>query len=437
MDYKIIEKVIKSNADRNNEMEIRRKYYASEHIPAELLLPRKDGRPKTISITNMVKYATSFYCGYILKNNVKYLSRYPDSNDESLDNLDIIYDNSNIKNNDLMNFKNALLYGFGIETANIENGEIYFTSHNPKDWYFVFDDKNKIVFAFSKIKLSENTFFNGEILDKETTIYYLYDADKITVLDNNFKTISSQEHFFGQIPVIVYKINNESSSFFDNAVLNHIDQLDILSSTVCDDVKFSCDSFLRVSGIDPKGLMQKDNDGLMVMQKLKDVGILGLPEGGSADFIFRKIDTDKFRFAITNAREEIYRMLSLPDLVDKMNGHVALNSISGVALKLMFQPMEQKASEFCNYLLDGYKKRIELINRYNILLDKPILQDIDIKFSFNLPENNIELMQNINTLATLMSAKDRLSLLPFIDNAEIVHYNKQLEKESEKEELSK
>lgn len=424
-----IKKIIKKYESEKADMRLRKEFYDGKHVPSELRERRIDGRKKTISVNTMVKNACDMYSGFIFKNKVKYEPRYVDTDTEGLDFFEAYKNDNNLEINDTKLFEDALLYGYGVEVANLESGTITFRTYDPKTWFFIFDENNNIKKAINEIIIPEYTYFRDEIIDKELKLYYVYDDQNITIYDKDESELEVIPHNFGEIPVNIYKISQEAKSFFSTACLVLCEQYDILSSAMCDDVKYAIDAFLFLKNVDISKLLSLGEDGLAAIQKLKEAGIMTGGENSDAEFLIRKIDTEKFRFALTHIRESIHRTLALPDLVDKLSGQQALNSISGVALSLMFLPMMQQAEVFFNYFREGVKKRIRLINRYLDLIGIPLVEDINIKVHFNLPQNNIEWMQNINNLESLISARDRLSLLPFVDNPDILAYNKEKEQE--------
>jgi SPP1 family phage portal protein len=424
-------KQIINNCEKIGKSDIHRikTYYDSCYYPKELALGRLDGRPRTRSYTNFIRYATSFYCGFCFKNKAKYISKYADTNKESLKQLDYMYRVNNLELGDLNNFRSALLYGYGVEIVSVENQELKIKSVPSEKVWFINDEDKNIKIAIYKVEIPAFSYYSGEFYDQDTVFYYFYDDETIKILDKDGNVLSESAHVFGQIPVIVYRINDQYSTFYSQSLLEQCDQYSVVSSALIDDIKHSADNYLVVKGMDIKSFTQKDKNNFSTYSKLKELGYVSLPAGASAEYISRNIDTDKYISALTNIRENIFRMLSIPDLIDKQSGSQALNSVSGTALRLLFLSMELQASEFIKYFVDGLYKRISLINRYLSLYNMEEILDIDIKIEYNIPNNEIELLQYTNSLKTLMSTKDILSKLKFIDNPEIAYDNFLKEKE--------
>jgi SPP1 family phage portal protein len=323
---------------------------------------------------------------------------------------------------------------------------VIINNFEPLNWVPVQDESDKLVAAIYKAIVEPYTYYKGELLEEELTLYYHYDESMVHI----YKAVKNQKtgkielnleeeytHGYGVVPVIFFKTSKEFKSFFDESFLIQNDLYDVLSSAMVDDVKYAIDALLLIKGLDYTKLMAKGKDNVSVIQTLKSVGLFPIPKEADASFLTRNIDTEKFRFALKVCRENIHRMANCPDLVDKLNNEGSVNVTSGIALRLLFQGMEQQGSQFKKYFEEGLRKRIDLVNSIWSKLRFPILQDIQIEFKENIPINEIEIVNSIRQLDGLLAKKDQIALLPFISNPDIALYNLQEEQKNNPQETEK
>jgi SPP1 family phage portal protein len=418
----------------------KRKYYklrddvlAGKHIPYELIHDRIDGRPRTIVRSGHIMLsAISIYSGFALSYSPSYVSLYKsEQNDLALDALDQLYVDQSIALCDFQHFSHAMIYGSSIEYINYQDGEIKFRAEDPRNWVIIRDQYDSIKMAIKKVTYEKNTYLDGEVLEKEKTEYHAYTDDTYDIYDDKGVLLSSTPNPMGEIPIIVFQLTKDALSLFDDSFFELCKQHEIVTSALIDHTKYAISTKLAVEGLDYTMLLDRNQNGLAVIQVLNELGIFPVPSGGSAQFLTRQIETEHFRMALNTIRENIYRLLSLPDLTEKVTGSVALNSISGVALRLLFLPMDYKCSEFEKYFILGLKNRVEKINRYWSLTGGPNLINYSIKLNRNFPQNVIETYNSAKSLVDILAVKDIIKLLPGIDNPELAYYNLLEEKKEE------
>lgn len=161
-------------------------------------------------------------------------------------------------------------------------------------------------------------------------------------------------------------------------------------------------------------------------QALKDNRILGLPEGGKAEYIVKNLDESGADTLRKNISADIHKFSKTPDLTDETFG----NAPSGVSIlyKLLAFEQNTKVKErlFENILkqrFDIYSGTLKKLSKMNEIVNS---SDIDVIFKRALPKNDFETSQMINNLEGLASSETLIGQLSFVNDA-----SKEVEKAKE------
>ena len=253
-----------------------------------------------------------------------------------------------------------------------------------------------------------------DVVTKQTTrTVEVYEKGTITV----YKSIGGDpgafgepeitEHFFGDVPVVVYK-NNLFGYGDAEPVLSLIDAYDRMQSDGLNDQDYFSDAYLALYGV---GDIDDDK-----AKNMKRDRMLLMPDGSKAEWLIKQ-QSDATPQNIKNSlREDIHRFSGCPDMSDeKFAGNV-----SGVALRyklLMFEDIAGiKEREFKR----GLQRRLELLCNFWQVKGKPKWDWRWMKISFHraLPQNLLELSQVIVNLSDVVSDETKRELLPLdIDEA--------------------
>jgi len=406
-------------------------YFKGQQSIAELEGPRIDGRVKTKAITNWVKYVVQTHVGFLLSNDLNYMTSEGES-EAGVDELARIYRLNALPSKDAQLLSDAILYGKGVEVMSYDGTEIRFSRGNPANWAVIEDEMGNIVYAIHKFIIKKGSVFAGLVVSEEREVYRVYDKDNVKIFekkkDSTGKRIlmeaDSYPHEYPSIPVIVYRATNSGDSFISDALLKQCDTYDITRGASADEIAHNVDSLMLMKGVDPEPLMEKDGQGVTVWERLKQMGLYCLPadeEGnyGDAEYLSRDVNVDKFRFDLTVTRASIHIMGAVPDLDETIGGNDGtITNISGVALQLLFYSMEMQSSEFRRNFELGLRQRIEMVNAINSSLLRPLVGNYSINFNPALPRNLVELMQSMPHVAGVISQRDKLELLPNIKDIE-------------------
>ncbi len=406
-----------------------RAYQRGKQTIPELLKRRLDGRMKSIVKTNWVKYAQRMHTGFLTSNEVNYTVPGVASS-PGIDELRSVYEANRLHALDTSHFANALLFGRSIEVHSFDGQQIKISKTNPENWVLCHDDSGEIVGGLYRAVLDPWTWHDGRLLEEKKVIYTWYDAEKIVVFEEirevgketQITQFSLTGHSYGRVPFVIFEVDEEGESFFSEAFLTQCDVYDVTRSSLTDDIKHNVDSLLKLKGVKFEPLLEKDKQGRSVMEKLKEMGLLPIPADAEAEYLTRVVDVEKFRFDLKVTRASIHLMACIPDLDETIGGNEGtITSISGIALKLMFQSMIQQSAEFEKHFVGGLRDRVELINAVNAKRNRPVLENYQVKLSRNIPANEIEFMQYISNLKGIVSRKDLLRILPQVQDVERSH----------------
>jgi SPP1 family phage portal protein len=400
----------------------RSQYFHATHTVADLVAPRIDGRAKTQDKTNWVRYIIQRHAGFLTSRPVTYLPSGDDPRD-GVNYLAKIYRERNLAANDGHLLSDALLYGKGIELFTMQGtGTPIIRACDATEWRIIRDESLEIVAALRRTEIQKGTYYRGALLAANRVVFTVYTDSEIiryeTAKDaigkSTMREFDREPHKWGVVPVVEYTALRNGESFISDALLRKCDNYDISRSALIDDIKHNVDALLVTEGIDYTQLLEKDDHGRSVLEKLKAVGLLPLPKDAKASYLQRVVDIEKFRFDQKTTRAEIHLMGCLPDLDETIAGNDGtITSISGVALKLMFQLMLEQSAEFSRNFERGLRRRIELID-IPMRFDAPKIGDVQIQMNSSLPFADTEFLQYLPNLDGLLTREDKLRLLPFV-----------------------
>lgn len=421
----------------------RRRYFKGEHIPSSLAGTRLDGREKTRLNTNWTARAARYHTGFLTSHPVTYVSNNSPQ-DPSLSAYEAFYLEQGLAGADTEHMRNALLYGYSPEVVTGAGSTNIVTTYWPWDFTFIHDETGQVAAAIQRIVIEPNTINNGTFMAKASVLFRLYDDQKILTYESksnaaaslntghrdsghpyettaeNLMLIDQEEHYFGAVPVVAYEVTEDADFFLSDAFFRQVDAWDTTRSSLSDDIKHNVDSLLKLSNFNYQSVLQKDSKGRMVLEKMKEIGILPVPEGGDASYISRNVDIEKFKYDLAVTRLCIHIMAAIPDLEEatlgSMSGGSTITNISGVALKLLFHDMVQTSYDFEKNLTKGLRRRVKLWNSHAVKLGRSVVEDYTIKFTRNLPFNDTELLQYLTNMKEVLAVEDILRLLPWVEN---------------------
>ena len=378
----------------------RKNYYDGKH---QILNKTYKDKTKTCNriVTNFCKVIVDAYGGYICGKPISYTSNEDISAIQEV----INYNDANAE--DVQLLTDALIYGVAYELQWLDSySQVRFATVNPMNAFCIYDntlDKELLYFV---------RWYKEDNFD-DTDVYYfnVYSKDVIRTYKSSgisgaLSLVDEQIHYHKDVPVSVFKLNEDGVNIFDNiTTLN--DAYNELISCEVDDYSGWCDAYLTLTSAD---INAED------IQTMKENRVLVLPEGASASWLTKNASNTQIVNMLDNIKKNIYRVANCPDMSDE---NFAGGVSSGVSISFKLTNFENVSSGIVARMTKAIQRRIELIsNILELKATDTIWRDINISFTRNLPVNTQETVQLVNSLHGIVSDKTLLAQIPFVDDVE-------------------
>lgn len=359
-------------------------------------------KPNNKIANSYASYITDTLVGYFMGKPVSY-----NANDDTvLEELNMIFEYNDEADENTELAKNASIYGVAYEMLYMSEEEVRFKSLDPKQCIPIFDDTiDSNLLAF--IRYYDNY---DVVQDKTTTIIELITDTTITRYQcgnnySNFTLLDSYKHYFGMVPIAIFKNNEEELGDFET-VISLIDAYDKLESDSLNDFEYFVDAYLALYGFtaEPEDI-----------QQMKENRVLLMDEGTSAEWLTKNVSDNNIENIKNRIDADIHKFAKCPNMADK---EFASNA-SGVAIKFKLLGTENKVSIKERKFKRGLQQRLELLATINgVLSDGFDWRSVDIVFSRNIPSNDTDIANMVNTLSGIVSEETLLAQLPFIENVQ-------------------
>ena len=373
-------------------------YYNGKHI---ILQKTYNDASKECNhiVTNYCKIITDTYAGYICGKPITY-----SSNDDITDIQEVI--NYNDSNAEDMNWvTNALIYGVGYELKWLDKyAQVRYSQVHPTNCFAIYDntlDCELLYFVrwYEADSISDTETYIVEVYDSEKKVRY-----KTRSLGSSLDYIDEAPHYFGDVPVSVFSLNEDQESIF-NSIISLNDAYNELQSSEIDDFNAWVDAYLVLKGVDA------DAEDIAAM---KENRVLVVPADASAEWLTKNANDTQIVNMLDNIKKNIFKVTACPDMADE-----TFLAQSGTALAYKLVGFENVASSIVARFTKAIQRRIELIcNVLNLKASEAVWRDININFVRNLPVNLTEVIQLVNNLKGSVSDATLLSQLPFIDDTQ-------------------
>lgn len=429
----VIEKKIRNfeNSDKWYRLNLLYEYYRGNHKITQMQKP--DGKPNNKLVINHAKSIVTNTTGYFLGKPIAYKA-----NDESLDEQiqDIIDYNDDAAVNISIG-KNLSVFGIAAELLYIDADlKIRYAKINPMQlivgtsanlddaieyairWYDERDDNN----ARTR---------HVEVYDTEKISYYATDKNGNALHPEVPQGASGsvEPHYFGQVPVNVYKNNEDETGDFEG-VISLIDAYNTMQSESVNDYQKFADAILVLKNHKLPTKLNPET-GKMEEVEMRDVSVLNMYEDGDASYLVKQVNDAYVENIKTRIHDDIYIASNTLD----MNDQAFAGNASGVAISYKLMPFENRVAETERYFVKGLQRRLELICAIlNLRGGQYDYRDIDFTFTRNIPANVADIVTENTQLQGQVSKKTLLSRLPFVTDpdAEL----EQLEKEQGQYDMS-
>ena len=361
-------------------------------------------KPCSKTIINYCKDIADSYCGYLASPG--YISY--SSNEDIEEVMDILrYNDYQAEDSDFL--LNALVYGTAAELMYTDNaGKVRFRLINPTQCFGVYDDSLTGDLLYFVRMYKVNDWDNSDTYNVD--VYSDYDVKHYTMSGMNgfISFVSEEPHFFAQCPANIFHLPDEKSIF--DCILSLQDAANELVSSEIDDYSAFCDAYLALVGVDA------DSEDIATMKINR---VLVLPEGAEASWLTKNANDAQVENLLKRIHDSIYRVAHCPDFSsDTFVGGVS----SGVAIRYRLTGMETRAAKVAAEMKKALQRRVEIISGIaSLKLGEEVFRDIKIDFKRNIPSDNSEIINLVNSLKGVVSDATLLGMIPFVDdvNAEL------------------
>ena len=316
--------------------------------------------------------------------------------------------------------KNASIYGVAYEMLYLseEDKMIRFKSLNPKEVIPIFDktvEQNLLAvmrYYEDYDYVEDNTYTIVEVIDSKMVRRYK--------LDTGLSLLEEYPHYFSMVPVAIFKNNEDETGDFEQ-VISLIDAYDKMESDSLNDFEYFVDAYLALYGFtaDAEDIAQ-----------MKENRVLLMDEGTSAEWLIKQTSDAYVENMKNRLDKDIHKFAKCPNMSDE---EFASNA-SGIAIKFKLLGTENLVSIKERKFKRGLQQRLELMSMINSVLREGFdWRAIDIVFTRNIPSNDTDIANMVNTLKDIVSEQTLLAQIPFVDDVQTELEKLKQEREENKE----
>ena len=301
--------------------------------------------------------------------------------------------------------KNASIYGVAYEMLYLseEDNMIRFKSLDPKGVIPIFDK------TIEENLLAVIRYYDDYdvVADKTYTLIEVIDNSHVRryKLENSLSLLEEYQHYFNMVPVAIYKNNEEQIGDFEN-VISLIDAYDKMESDSLNDFEYFVDAYLALYGFTA--------DAEDVAQ-MKENRVLLMDEGTSAEWLIKQTSDVYVENMKNRLDNDIHKFSKCPNMSDE---NFASNA-SGVAIKFKLLGTENLVAIKERKFKRGLQQRLELMSAINSVLREGFdWRAIDIIFTRNIPSNDVDIANMVNSLKDLVSEETLLAQIPFVEDVQ-------------------
>ena len=364
-------------------------------------------------------YITDTLTGYFVGEPITY-----NSNDEVLlKDLSMIFEYNDEADENMELAKNASIYGVAYEMLYFseEDKMIRFKPLSPKEVIPIFDKSVEsnllaVIRYYDDYNVVEDkTYTIIEVINNVEVVRY-----QTSQGSTSLTLLEQYPHYFGMVPIAIFKNNEEERGDFE-PVISLIDAYDTMESDSVNDFAYFVDCYLALYGFTAEA---ED------VQKMKENRILLMDDGTKAEWLIKNSNDTTIENMKNRLDADIHKFAKCPNLADK---EFASNA-SGIAIKFKTLGTENLVAIKERKFKRGLQQRLELISMISSVIREGFdWRAIDIVFSRNLPTNDMDIANMVNSLRDIVSDETLLAQVPFVEDvqAEMERIDEQREKEKE------
>ena len=361
-------------------------------------------------------YITDTLVGYFIGEPVTYTA----NDDVLIQDLNMILEYNDEADENAELAKNASIYGVAYEMLYLseEDKMIRFKSLNPKEVIPIFDktvEQNLLAvmrYYEDYDYVEDNTYTIVEVIDSKMVRRYK--------LDTGLSLLEEYPHYFSMVPVAIFKNNEDETGDFEQ-VISLIDAYDKMESDSLNDFEYFVDAYLALYGFtaDAEDIAQ-----------MKENRVLLMDEGTSAEWLIKQTSDAYVENMKNRLDKDIHKFAKCPNMSDE---EFASNA-SGIAIKFKLLGTENLVSIKERKFKRGLQQRLELMSMINSVLREGFdWRAIDIVFTRNIPSNDTDIANMVNTLKDIVSEETLLAQIPFVEDVQTELEKLKKEREENKE----
>lgn len=361
-------------------------------------------------------YITDTLTGYFIGEPITYTS-----NDEVLlQDLSMIFEYNDEADENAELAKTASIFGVAYEMLYLseEDKMIRFKTLSPLEIIPIFDKtvENNLLAVIRYYDdydvVEDKTYTIVEVIDNAYVRRYR--------MGNSLVLLEEYPHYFSMVPIAIYKNNEEETGDFEN-VISLIDAYDKMESDSLNDFEYFVDAYLALYGF------TADTEDIAQM---KENRVLLMDEGTSAEWLTKQTSDAYVENMKNRLDKDIHKFAKCPNMSDQ---EFASNA-SGIAIKFKLLGTENLVSIKERKFKRGLQQRLELMSAINSVLREGFdWRAIDIHFTRNIPSNDADIANVVNSLKDIVSEETLLAQIPFVEDVQDELEKVKKEREESKE----
>lgn len=400
---KDVEKLIAKHRVFQSKFQRNEDYYSDKH--KILLRTQKDeSKPNYKIIESLPAYAVDIRTGYFSGEPIVFTCK--DEEQQEILNSILDYNDFQDINTELDHFTSIDGQAFLILYTD-EDSQIRLVTESAKNCFVIHDNslsKNLIgairYYEFEDV-IDDTIKLDVRLWTKDRIYHYVGPEGEIVMQEED-----TEEHFFGDVPVIEFMENTERKGCFEKQI-TIVDAIESIISSCLNEIEYFDNAYLML-----KNLSDTDvND----VKDMKNNRILLIEEDGDAKFLVKDINDTYIQNTLNRLVADFHKLTKTPPLTDES---FAGNS-TGVALKFKLFGLEKDMSKKERKWKKSLQRTLELLtNIVNAKQNKNFdYRKIGLIFTRALPTNETETADMVSKLNGILSDETLISQLSFVENA--------------------
>lgn len=365
-------------------------------------LPEKeDWKPDNRLAVGFPRYITETFLGYGYGIPIKVST----DDDTLADAVDYFYRNNEMVDHDAEMAKLACMYGHAFEYFyQDEYAETKVVAYPPTNLFCVYDDTVKRR-ALMMVQFGRHT-----VDGRNTGVIYgqAATAEELITFDRG-KVVDRKPNPYGLIPCVEWRLNEERIGLYEG-VAGLIETYNKAIGEKANDVDAFAEAYLSVIGA------ELDDEDVYRIRDSRIINLYGTDNAKDVLVQFlTKPTADGTQENLLNRLERlIYQVSMVANISDESFG----SATSGVALSYKLQAMSNLAATFDRKIEKSLRKRFKIWASLRTNTSNPdAWQDLNFKFTRNLPRNVQEEAQTASQLSGIVSKETQLSVLSIVPDA--------------------